>query len=69
MPAATAAELHTEPKDHGLVSEPVRKSMSKGVLYEKRPVKGADGSARSWLVSEFVSGAAIAFLSSPVDPG
>ena len=32
-----------EPKDHNLVAEHIRLSGSKGVRYEKRPVKGEDG--------------------------
>src|SRR6202162_4573576 len=31
------------PKDHGLVPDHMRKTVGKGVLYEKRPVRGADG--------------------------
>jgi 6-oxo-cyclohex-1-ene-carbonyl-CoA hydrolase len=32
-----------EAKDHNLVAESVRQTVSKGVRYEKRPVKGEDG--------------------------
>src|SRR5262249_52861008 len=39
--SVAAGELET--KDHDLVSDHLRISMSKGVRYEKRPVKGIDG--------------------------
>jgi 6-oxo-cyclohex-1-ene-carbonyl-CoA hydrolase len=32
-----------ETKDHNLIAEPVRQTVSRGVRYEKRPVKGEDG--------------------------
>jgi 6-oxocyclohex-1-ene-carbonyl-CoA hydrolase len=38
-----AAAHVDEPKDHDLIAEHVRKSVAEGVIYEKRPVKGADG--------------------------
>ncbi len=41
--ASVIAVQKSEPKDHNLVAEPVRETVSKGVHYEKRPVKGIDG--------------------------
>ena len=43
MSVQAAAPQSAEAKDHGLVAEHVRKSVTEGVIYEKRPVKGADG--------------------------
>jgi 6-oxo-cyclohex-1-ene-carbonyl-CoA hydrolase len=42
-PLRMAPDQSHEPKDHGLVPDHVRKSVTKGVLYEKRPVHDADG--------------------------
>jgi 6-oxo-cyclohex-1-ene-carbonyl-CoA hydrolase len=42
-PVRIVPDKSSDPKDHGLVPDQVRKSVGKGVLYEKRPVRGADG--------------------------
>jgi 6-oxocyclohex-1-ene-carbonyl-CoA hydrolase len=42
-PVRIVPDKSSDPKDHGLVPDHVRKSVGKGVLYEKRPVHGADG--------------------------
>jgi len=38
-----APDKSLAPKDHGLVPDHVRKTLGDGVLYEKRPVRAADG--------------------------
>jgi hypothetical protein len=38
-----AAAGEREMKDHDLVAEHIRLTTTKGVRYEKRPVKGTDG--------------------------
>jgi 6-oxocyclohex-1-ene-carbonyl-CoA hydrolase len=43
-----------EMKDHDLIDEPSRLSASKGVRYEKRPVKGADGEPVSGLYNAWI---------------
>jgi 6-oxo-cyclohex-1-ene-carbonyl-CoA hydrolase len=40
-----APDKSNETKDHGLVPDHVRKAVTKGVLYEKRPVRDANGAA------------------------
>jgi 6-oxocyclohex-1-ene-carbonyl-CoA hydrolase len=52
---AAAARSAVEPKDHGLVAEHVRKSVTEGVLYEKRPVKGADGKPVAGLYNAWIT--------------
>jgi 6-oxo-cyclohex-1-ene-carbonyl-CoA hydrolase len=52
---AAAARGAAEPKDHGLVAEHVRKSVTEGVLYEKRPVKGADGKPVAGLCNAWIT--------------
>jgi 6-oxo-cyclohex-1-ene-carbonyl-CoA hydrolase len=52
---AAAACSAAEPKDHGLVAEHVRKSVTEGVLYEKRPVKGADGKPVAGLYNAWIT--------------
>jgi 6-oxo-cyclohex-1-ene-carbonyl-CoA hydrolase len=42
-PIRMAPDRASEPKDHGLVPDHMRKAVGKGVLYEKRPVRGSDG--------------------------
>jgi len=42
-PVRMDPDKSSEPKDHGLVPDHVRNTVGKGVLYEKRPVRGADG--------------------------
>jgi len=44
-----------EMKDHDLVTEHVRVSASKGVRYEKRPVKGADGELVAGLYNAWIT--------------
>jgi 6-oxo-cyclohex-1-ene-carbonyl-CoA hydrolase len=41
--ARRSVAAEREAKDHNLVAEPVRQSVSKGVRYEKRPIRGEDG--------------------------
>jgi hypothetical protein len=41
--AHAIAAQNSDPKDHNLVNEAARATVSKGVHYEKRPVKGIDG--------------------------
>ena len=58
MTAAVAYAIDTvarETKDHDLVGEPVRQSISKGVRYEKRPVKGEDGKAVPGLFNAWIT--------------
>jgi 6-oxo-cyclohex-1-ene-carbonyl-CoA hydrolase len=42
-PLRMAPHSPSEPKDHGLVPDHVRKTVGKGILYERRPVRDADG--------------------------
>ena len=49
------ASSHNEPKDHMLVPEHVRKAASKGVLYEKRPVKDAAGRPVAGLFNAWIT--------------
>jgi len=44
-----------EVKDHNLVDEPIRVSASEGVLFEKRPVKAADGQPVSGLYNAWIT--------------
>jgi len=44
-----------ETKDHDLVGEPARQSISKAVRYEKRPVKGEDGKAVPGLFNAWIT--------------
>lgn len=44
-----------EAKDHNLVAEPVRQAVSKGVRYEKRPVKGEDGKPAAGLYNAWIT--------------
>jgi 6-oxo-cyclohex-1-ene-carbonyl-CoA hydrolase len=43
-----------EAKDHNLVAEHIRSTLSKGVRYEKRPVKGADGKPVAGLYNAWI---------------
>lgn len=45
----------SEAKDHNLVVEAIRETVSKGVLYEKRPVKGADGKPVAGLFNAWIT--------------
>src|SRR5208282_6734461 len=53
--ARVIAEPKSEPKDHNLVIEAVRETVSKGVHYEKRPVKGTDGKPVAGLVNAWIT--------------
>src|SRR5271157_1572039 len=55
MSVQAAAAHGEEPKDHGLVAEHVRKSVTEGVIYEKRPVKGADGKPVAGLYNAWIT--------------
>ena len=55
MSVQAAAARSEEPKDHGLVAEHVRKSVTEGVIYEKRPVKGADGKPVAGLYNAWIT--------------
>jgi 6-oxo-cyclohex-1-ene-carbonyl-CoA hydrolase len=44
-----------EAKDHNLVAEHVRQTVSKGVRYEKRPVKGEDGKPVAGLYNAWIT--------------
>jgi len=44
-----------EAKDHDLIADSVRRGVSKGVIYEKRPVKGADGKPVSGLYNAWIT--------------
>jgi 6-oxo-cyclohex-1-ene-carbonyl-CoA hydrolase len=54
MSVQTAAH-GDEPKDHGLVAEHVRKSVTEGVIYEKRLVRGADGKPVAGLYNAWIT--------------
>jgi 6-oxo-cyclohex-1-ene-carbonyl-CoA hydrolase len=49
------APARRETKDHNLVDEQIRLSVGKGVRYEKRPVKGADGKPVSGLYNAWIT--------------
>jgi 6-oxocyclohex-1-ene-carbonyl-CoA hydrolase len=49
------AVTNPEMKDHTLIGEEIRLSASKGVRYEKRPVKAADGKAVSGLYNAWIT--------------
>jgi 6-oxo-cyclohex-1-ene-carbonyl-CoA hydrolase len=53
--AAHVIALQEEHKDHNLVAENVRESVSKSVHYEKRPVKGADGKPVAGLFNAWIT--------------
>ena len=55
MSVQAAAPRDAEAKDHGLVAEHVRKSVTEGVIYEKRPVKGADGKPVAGLYNAWIT--------------
>ena len=44
-----------EAKDHNLVAEHMRQTISKGVRYEKRPVKGEDGKPVTGLYNAWIT--------------
>jgi 6-oxocyclohex-1-ene-carbonyl-CoA hydrolase len=49
------ANKSSEPKDHALVPEHVRKAISDGVRYEKRAVRGADGKPVAGLFNAWIT--------------
>ena len=51
----SAVVQEREFKDHDLVADHVRQSISKGVRYEKRPVKGEDGKSVAGLFSAWIT--------------
>src|SRR5471032_2213468 len=53
--ARVAAAQNSEAKDHNLVSEQAREAISKGVHYEKRPVKGTDGKPVAGLFNAWIT--------------
>src|SRR5664279_6195933 len=53
--ARVAAAQNSEAKDHNLVSEQAREAISKGVHYEKRPVKGEDGKPVAGLYNAWIT--------------
>jgi len=53
-PMRSVAASEWEPKDHNLVAEHIRLSGSKGVRYEKRPVKGEDGKPVAGLFNAWI---------------
>ena len=55
MSVQAAAPRDAEAKDHGLVAEHVRKSVTEGVIYDKRPVKGADGKPVAGLFNAWIT--------------
>jgi 6-oxo-cyclohex-1-ene-carbonyl-CoA hydrolase len=58
MSAETARAVPTDvnaPKDHTLITEQMRKAANKGVLYEKRPVKGSDGQGVAGLYNAWIT--------------
>src|SRR5476649_1672531 len=52
--ARAVAAQNSEAKDHNLVSEQAREAISKGVHYEKRPVKGTDGKPVAGLFNAWI---------------
>src|SRR5512135_1661922 len=53
--ARVAAVQESEFKDHNLVTDLVRETVSKGVHYEKRPVKGIDGKPVAGLFNAWIT--------------
>src|SRR3974390_1933603 len=53
--AARSTVLESEFKDHNLVTDRVRETVSKGVHCEKRPVKGVDGKPVSGLFNAWIT--------------
>jgi 6-oxo-cyclohex-1-ene-carbonyl-CoA hydrolase len=51
----SVAPADREAKDHNLVADAVRESVSNGVRYEKRPVKGADGKPAAGLCNAWIT--------------
>ncbi|MGZ8330996.1 MAG: 6-oxocyclohex-1-ene-1-carbonyl-CoA hydratase [Rhodoplanes sp.] len=54
MSVQAAAHVE-EPRDHGLVAAHVRKSVTEGVIYDKRPVTGADGKPVAGLYNAWIT--------------
>jgi len=53
--ARATASSRSEPKEHMLVPEHVRKAASKGVIYDKRPVKDAAGKPVAGLFNAWIT--------------
>src|ERR1019366_10508153 len=53
--ARIVAPQEFEAKDHNLVAEAVRETVSKSVHYEKRPVKGSDGKPVAGLFNAWIT--------------
>src|SRR5512136_1000848 len=53
--ARVAAVQESEFKDHNLVTDLVRETVSKGVHYDKRPVKGIDGKPVAGLFNAWIT--------------
>ena len=53
--ARVIAVQKSEAKDHNLVTEQVRATVSNGVHYEKRPVKGEDGKPVAGLYNAWIT--------------
>jgi len=53
--ARIVAPQEVEAKDHNLVADAVRETVSKSVHYEKRPVKGADGKPVAGLFNAWIT--------------
>ncbi|MGC2644224.1 MAG: enoyl-CoA hydratase/isomerase family protein, partial [Pseudolabrys sp.] len=53
--AHVIAPRESEVKDHNLVTDPVRETVSKSVHYEKRPVKGVDGKPVAGLFNAWIT--------------
>ena len=53
--ARVIAAQKSEAKDHNLVDEAARETVSKGVHYEKRPVKGTDGKPVAGLFNAWIT--------------
>jgi 6-oxo-cyclohex-1-ene-carbonyl-CoA hydrolase len=51
----SVAPADRQAKDHNLVADAVRESVSNGVHYEKRPVKGADGKPVAGLCNAWIT--------------
>ncbi|MBI4275747.1 MAG: 6-oxocyclohex-1-ene-1-carbonyl-CoA hydratase [Rhizobiales bacterium] len=52
--AVHASRRQIEAKDHNLVADAARESISKGVVYQKRPVKGEDGKPIAGLYNAWI---------------
>ena len=53
--AHVIASRESEGKDHNLITDPIRETVSKSVHYEKRPVKGVDGKPVAGLFNAWIT--------------